>query len=127
MIKIDWSEVDATKNRLLQSGMTDSYEMMIIVFYHNRIDCDKIQVRLANLEEAFFEIGSNESVKGIFLYDITMKRPFYKCQEPDRVSALESVPNSGHPHVLTDFGSMSPEARDVWVEIAIAQQQHYVS
>lgn len=127
MIKIDWSEVEATKDRLLRSGMTDSYEMMIIVFYHDKLGCDKIQIRLANLEQALFDIGSDENVKGIFLYDVTMRKPFFKCQEPDRVSALEAVPNSGHPNVLLDFRDMSPEARDVWLEIAIAQEQHYAS
>lgn len=127
MIKIDWSEVEATKDQLLRSGATDSFEMMIIVFYHDKHDCDKIQVRLANLEAALFEIGSNESVKGVFIYDVAMKKPYFKCQEPDRVSALEVVPTSGHPNVLTEFDKMSPEAREVWVDIAMSQQQHYVS
>jgi len=127
MIRINWSEVESVKTQLLRGGATDSHEMTVIIFYHNRSDCDKLQIQLAELEEALFDIGSNHNVKGLFLYDLAMKKPYLKCEEVDRASALESVPLSGHPSVVTSFGKMSPEARDVWIEIAIAQQQHYVN
>lgn len=126
MVKINWSEVEATKDQLLRSGATDSFEMMIIVFYHSKHDCDRVQVRLANLEQALFDIVANSDVKGVFLYDAAMKKPYYKAQEADRVSELETAPVSGHPSVLAEFDKMTPEARDVWLEISMSQQAHHV-
>lgn len=127
MIRINWDEVEAIKNQLLSKGATYALELVVIVFYHNKPDSDKIQIYLGQLEESLYQIGEDANVKSVFLYDITLKKPYLKCEEPDRVSALESVPNSGHPDVLAEFGKMSPEARDVWVEIAMSQQQHYVA
>lgn len=126
MIKINWSEVEATKNQLLRNGATDSFEMMIIIFYHTKHDCDKIQIQLGSLEKTLFEICANLDVKGIFLYDAAMKKPYFKVQEADRVNELEEVPSSGHAFVITEFNKMSPRARHVWVKIAISQQQHYI-
>ena len=127
MIRINWSDVEATKNKLLQNGANNSFELIIMILYHKRQECDRVQIRLEDLERALFEIGSNRDVKGIFLYDISLKVPYLKCEEPDQVNDLETVPNSGHPNILIDFNNMSPEARDVWIEIALAQQQHYVA
>jgi hypothetical protein len=101
--------------------------MVIIILYHSKSECDKVQVTLDQLEESLFEIGSNRDVRGIFLYDVEIKKPYLKCEEPDRASALESVPNSGHPNILIELKGMSPEARDVWTDIAIASAQHYIS
>lgn len=128
MIRIDWNEVEAAKSRLLQSGATEAMEMVIIVFYFNKLDSDKIQVRLGQLEKALWNLSSNRQVKGIFLYDATLTKPFLKCEAVEKTTGLgEVVPNSGHCSIVADFGKMSPEARDVWLEIAFSQQQHYVS
>lgn len=126
-IRINWSEVGAMKAKLLRDGATDAFEIMIIVFYYTKPECDRFQVELGQLEESLFELGGNQNVKGIFLYDVDMRRPYLKCEEPDRVSALESVPNSGHPNILLEFNKMTPQGRDVWVEIALSRLQHYIS
>jgi len=127
MIRINWSEVEATKVRLLQSGATDSLEMIVIIFYHNKSDCNKIQIKLGQLEQALFDLGSNSEVKSIFLYDLAMKKPYLKCEEQERTSGLEAIPISGHHSIITEFGKMSPEAKDVWLDIAMSQQHHYVN
>lgn len=127
MIKINWSEVEATKAKLFRDGATDAFEMVVIVLYYTKSECDKIQIKLGQLEESLFDLGGDQDVKGIFLYDIEMKKPYLKCEEPDRVSALETVPNSGHPNILLEFNRMSPAGRSVWVEIALSRLQHYIS
>jgi len=127
MIRIDWDEVEATKAKLLREGATDALEMVVIVLYYTKSECDKIQIRLGQLEKSLFDLGGNEDVKGIFLYDIEVRKPYLKCEEPNRVSALETVPNSGHPTILLEFNKMPPEGRDVWVEIALSKLQHYIS
>jgi len=125
-IRINWVEVEATKTRLLHNGATNSFEMMIIVLYYSKSTCDKIQIKLGQLEAFLYDLGSDQNVKGIFLYDVEMKQPYLKCEEPNRVNILESVPNSGHPNILLEFNKMTTEARDVWTEIAFAELQHYV-
>jgi hypothetical protein len=127
MIRINWDEVEATKAKLFREGATEAFEMVIVVLYHTRSECDKIQIRLGQLERSLFDIGDNNNVRGIFLFDVGMKHPYLKCEEASRASHLETVANSGHPNILLDFKSMSVEGRDVWVEIALARLQHYIS
>jgi len=66
VIRINWSEVEVTKIRLLQSGATNSLEMMVIVFYHNKSDCSKLQIKLGELEQVLFDLGSDEHVRAFF-------------------------------------------------------------
>jgi hypothetical protein len=127
MIKINWAEVHAAKTKLFSDGETNSFEMVIIVLYYSKSECDRIQITLDQLEQALFDIGSNRDVKGVFLYDIDLKKPYLKCEEPDRANVLESVPNAGHPNVVKEFNEMTAEARDVWAKITIANVQHDVS
>lgn len=126
MIRINWTEVEATKAKLLREGASDAFELVVIVFYYTKSKCEKTKIRLDQLERFLFDLEDNQDIKGIFLYDIEMKKPYLKCEEPNHVSALETVPNSGHPNVLLDFNKMSPEARDVWLEIAVSNTQHYL-
>jgi hypothetical protein len=127
MIRIDWSEVEAVKNKLLRSGAAETLEMAVIVFYHHKSECDKMQIKLHQLEEILFKLSSDRQTKGIFLFDITMRKPFLRYEESERTGVGEEVPNSGHRSVVADFSKMSPEAKSVWLEIAFAQQHHYVS
>lgn len=127
MIRINWSEIEATKAKLFRDGATDAFELIVIVFYYSRSKSDKIQVRLGQLEQSLFDIGDNQDVRGIFLFDIEMKKPYFKCEEPNRVNVLETVPSSGHPNILLEFDKMSPEGRDVWLDIALSRLQHYIS
>lgn len=127
MIKINWSEVQATKERLLRDGATKSFEMIVIVLYYTKSECDKLQITLGELESVLFDLGGNDDIKGVFLYDIDMKKPYLKCEEPERVNSLETVSNSGHSNILLEFNNMSAEGRDVWLEIAMSKLQHYIN
>lgn len=127
MIKINWVEVEATKAKLFREGATEAFEMVVVVLYYNRSECEKIQIRLGQLESSLFDLGDDQDIKGIFLFDLGMKHPYLKCEAPERANVLETVPNSGHPNVLLDFHTMSPEGRNVWLEIAFSRLQHYIS
>ena len=127
MIRINWDEVEATKAKLFREGATNAFEMVVVILYHSRSECEKIQIRLGQLERSLFDLGDDQNIRGLFLYDVHMKQPYLKCEAPDRASILETVPNSGHPNILLDFHDMSPEGRDVWLEIALSRLQHYMS
>jgi len=127
MIRINWTEVEATKNKLLREGATSSLEMVVMILYHSHSEVNKIEITLDQLEESLFDICNDKDVKSIFLYDAQIKKPYLKCEAHTRVSALERVPNSGHPNIIAELQGMSPEARDVWHQIAIASAQYYIS
>lgn len=126
MIRIDWDEVELVKTKLFRSGAADTFEMVIIIFYDTKSKCDKLPVMLGDLEEALFELSGDENIKGLFLYDIEMKQPYLKCEKLSHVNAIETVPDSGHLNVLSDFGNMTSEGRDVWLEIMMSELQHYM-
>lgn len=125
MIKINWTEVTNLKTLLQRQGATDEFELVVMILYHAKQESDRMRVQLDDLEELLFSIESDRKVRGVFLYDIDIKKPFLRFREDENVSPLESIPNSGHPNVILEFGKMSPEARDVWMEITYAKiQQH---
>ncbi len=126
MIRINWSEVEAAKNRLSRDGATGSFQMVIIILYHSKSSADRKQIKLGELEASLFAIASDQDVKAVFLYDIEMKKPYLKCEAIEHANVLETVPLSGHPGVLLEFDNMSPQGRDVWVDITLAELQHYV-
>lgn len=126
MIKIDWGEVEDTKERLRREGATNSFQMVIIVLYHSKSGADRVKIRLEQLEAELFSVANNSDVKSIFLYDVEMKKPYLKCEEADRANILETVPQSGHPQILLEFDEMPPEGRDVWLDITLAEVQHYL-
>ena len=127
MVRINWEDVTATKEKLFRDGATDAFELTIVVFYYSKSECDKVHIHLGQLEEALFDIVDDQNVKGIFLFDAQIQKPYLRCEGPDRVNALESVPSTGHPNILLEFDKMSQEGRDVWIEITLAGLQHYIS
>jgi hypothetical protein len=121
MIKINWTEVSNLKTLLQRQGATSGFELVVMILYHAKLESDRIRVQLEDLEGLLFSIESDRRVRGVFLYDVEIKKPFLRFREPELVSPLESIPNSGHPDVVLEFGKMSPEARDVWMEITYVQ------
>ena len=126
MVRINWEEVTAAKDKLLRDGATDTFELVIIIFYYSRSECDKVQVQLGQLEQALYDIVDDQNIKGVFLFDAQIKKPYLRCEGPDRVNALETVPSHGHPNIVLEFDKMSPESRDVWLEITLAGLQHHI-
>lgn len=126
MIRINWDEVELVKTKLFRSGATDAFEMMIIIFFNTKSRCDKRPVTLGDLEKTLFDLSGDENIKGLFLYDIAVKQPYLKCEKLSHVNAVETVPDSGHLNVLSDFGNMTSEGRDVWMEIMMSELQHYM-
>ena len=127
MIKIVWTEVTNLKSLLKRQGQNDSYELVVMVLYHGSSDSSRIQVELGNLEDLLFGIESDRRVRGVWLYDTDLQRPFLRFQEAEHVNALETVPSSGHPNVILDFNKMSPGARRVWVDITYSKLQQHLS
>jgi len=117
MIKINWTEVSNLKTLLQSQGATSNFELVVMILYHSQTESDRVRVQLEDLDGLLFSIESDRRVRGVFLYDTEIKKPFLRFREAEQVSSLEITPDSGHPNVVLEFNKMSPEARDVWVEI----------
>lgn len=127
MIKIDWGEVENFKLLMNREGVSDSQEFSIIILYHGKRDSERRAIKLANIESALFEISDNGQIRGLYVYDLECKRVFLRFCSDNQVNNLETAPASGHPYVLREFGGMTPECRDVWVDITEAALQQYLT
>lgn len=127
MIRIDWGEVENFKSQMLREGVSDSQEFSIIILYHGKRDSERRAIKLASIEPALFEISDNTLIRGLYVYDLECKRVFLRFCSNEQINNLETAPASGHPHVLRDFGGMTPECRDVWLNITEAALQQYLT
>lgn len=125
-LRINWDEVSALKTRLMRSGATHNFELVIIVFYNTKAECDKIKVKLSQLERSLFDIGDNRDVSGVFLYDVQIRHPYWKCERMESNPASENIPSSGHSNVILEWNNMSRECRDVWFNITMQQLAQYM-
>lgn len=127
MIKINWTEVANLKTLLKRQGATKGFELIVMILYHAQQESDRIRIQLDNLEELLFSIESDRNVRGIFLYDLDIKKPFLRWREEERINPLETIPHSGHPNIILEFNDMPVMAKKVWVEITYVQLQQYLN
>ena len=126
MIKINWSDVDNFQSLMQRQGIPDAQEFSIIILYNGKRDSERHQVKLSSIQNALFDISDNKQVRGVYVYDLECKRVFLRFLSTNQVNTLETAPASGHPQVLLGFGDMTPEGRDVWLDITEAALQQYL-
>ena len=127
MIKINWAQVKSLKANLLRRGYTKDTDLLVMVFYRGKVDSERIKVKLEKLDTILFAAESNTSVNGIFVFDTDAKQPLWRVREEEVSNALEHVPSSGHAGVIRDFSNMSPEQRDVWIDITEASIMQHIA
>lgn len=127
MIKINWSQVKNLKTHLLRQGFTKETELLVMVFYSQNIDSQKLKVQLDKIDNVLFTIESNPQVTGVFVFDVDAKKPLWRVREQEIMDSLESIPSSGHRNIVRDFASMPSEQKDVWIEICLASLQQHLA
>ena len=100
---------------------------MLLIFERGKAGAQRIKVKLGKLDRLLFDAESNPKVVGVFLFDSEVKRPLWKLDRKQQVDSFEDIPDTGHPNIVRDFGSMSPEKRDIWVDMTVASIQQYLS
>ena len=126
MLKIDWAQVKNLRAHLKRQGYTDESDVAIMILYRGNNESQRLKIKLKALEEILFEVGARPEVTGFYLFDAELKKPLWKLKEVDHSSSLESIPSSGHPSVILDFKSMTPDQRNVWVDMTTASIEQYV-
>lgn len=126
MIRVNWDEVEAVKTKLFREGASENFELIVVIVYHNESKFEKISIKLIQLDKTLFTISEDKNVKAAYVYDITLKVPYLKCEAPDKVNVFETVSNLGHEGVLRDFNKMPEDEKAVWLEITLARIQHYL-
>lgn len=128
MIKIDWTQIKDLKKSLSSRGYQSDTEVMMMVLYQAKNTSKKIKLKLADLDQALYTLGSDHEVIGLFIFDIHCKKPLWRVLETPRIPGdIEKIPTSGHALIVEDFGDMSREQRSVWMEIVMASIQEYLS
>lgn len=128
MIKIDWTQIKDLKKNLGSRGYHENTEVMMMVLYQAKNTSKKIKLKLADLDQTLYTLGSDREVIGLFIFDIHCKKPLWRVLETPRVPGdIEKIPTSGHAIIIRDFDDMSREQRSVWMDIMMASIQEYLS
>ena len=126
MIKINWSDVENFQGLMQRQGVAESQEFSIIILYNGKRDSERYQVKLSSIQTTLWDISADKQVRGVYVYDLECQRAYLRFLSKNQVSTLEVAPASGHPQVLLEFGNMTPESRDVWLDITEAALQQYL-
>lgn len=125
MLKINWTQVRGLKEHLARQGFFDTTELLIMTLYKSNVDPIKMRIPFSQLQNYIFEVQGNPSLTGVFVFDAKNK-PLWAARVAEREEALEAVPSSGHSNIVTDYKDMSPEQRQVWIDIMLSAVQSYV-
>ena len=121
-------EIKSLKQHLQRLGLTEETEMMLLVFYKDQAESQRIKVKLNRLDRLLFDAESNPQVTSVFLFDAEVKRPLWRIKaEETSNNGFEAIPTTGHPEVIREFATMSQEKRDTWVDIMVASIQQYMA
>lgn len=127
MIKIDWTQIKELKQSLISQGFNEQAILTIVISYQNISKVGKVQTELCMLENALFDLESDERVTGIYIFDEDGKRPFLRIRQQANTEGVEVIPSSGHSGIIKDFSCMDREQRKVWVDITEAAIRQHIN
>ncbi len=125
MLRLDWSQIRGLRDHLARQGFGDESELMIMTLY-NKSEPIKIKIKFEQLEHYLFDVDSNPALTGVFIFDLKSNKPLWSAKAAERQECLESMPTSGHPSIVSEFKNMSPEQKQVWIDITSAAIASYL-
>ncbi len=126
ILRIDWAQVRGLKDHLARQGFHAESELVVMTLYRNNIDPVKTRVILSQLQTFLFEVEGDPNLIGIFILDAKNSKALWSAKAAEREESLESIPSTGHSNVVTDFKNMSPEQKQIWIDIMTSAAQSYV-
>ncbi len=120
MIKINWTQIKNVRVNLQQKGYKDDSLVVVMVFFRTAPNHESFKVPFGKLMKFLYDLEGNQNVIEVYVLDHTRKRPLWRTKEHDRNKTIEEVPTSGHPGIIIEFDKMSPEQKDVYVNITEA-------
>jgi hypothetical protein len=125
MLRINWSQIKTLQTHLARQGFQPETEVLAIVMFKKN-ETVKNKIEFGKLQEFLFSLEGDSTVTGIFLFDVAMKRPLWSAKIAERKDSLEVIPNSGHPTIVSEFKNLSPQQKDVWLDITLASIMNYL-
>jgi len=122
MLRINWTQVRGLKEHLARQGFLPDSDILAMILYKSA-EPSKLKIKFEKLQEFLFDLDGDANVVGIFLFDTTINKPLWSAKAAERQEALETIPVSGHPTVITEFKNMNAEQKQVWIDITVASIQ----
>jgi hypothetical protein len=126
MLRINWTQVKGLKDHLARQGFYDESELMIMTLYRSNLDPIRTKISFSELQPFLFEAEGNPNLIGVFVFDAKNNKPLWSAKAAEREESLESVPSSGHSNIIDEFKNMSPEQKQIWIDVMIAAAQSHV-
>ena len=126
MLRLNWSQIRGLRDHLARQGFGNESELMIMTLYKNT-EPIKSKVKFDQLEQYLFDVDSNTGLIGVYIFDLKSNKPLWSAKAAERQECLESMPTSGHPSIVSEFKNMSPEQKQVWIDITSAAITSYLN
>ncbi len=126
MLRINWTQVRGLKEHLARQGFYEESELMVMTLYRSNIDPVKTRIAFSQLQNFLFEAEGDPNLIGVFVFDAKNNKPLWSAKAAEREESLESIPPSGHPNIVTEFKNMSPEQKQIWIDVMTAAAQSFV-
>ncbi len=125
MLRINWTQVKGLKDHLARQGFNPTSEILVMTLYKGT-DPIRTKIRFEQLQGFLFDCEGNQTLIGIFVLDAKTNKPLWSAKAAEREESLESIPTSGHANVVVEFKNMTPEQKQIWLDMMTSAVQSYV-
>ena len=125
MLRINWIEVRGLQDHLCRMGFQPTSEVLVMTLYKGT-EPVRTKIKLEQLQGFLFESAGNQNLIGIFVLDSRSNKPLWSAKAAEREESLETIPTSGHANIVIEFKGMTPEQKQVWIDMMTSAAQSYV-
>jgi|SoiMethySBSTD1v2_1073268.scaffolds.fasta_scaffold91442_7 hypothetical protein len=125
MLHIDWTQVRGLKDHLARQGFISTSEILVMTLYKGT-DPVRTKIKFEQLQSFLFECEGDPKLIGIYVLDAKSNKPLWSAKAAERGESLESIPTSGHASVVIEFKDMTPEQKQIWIDMMTSATQSYV-
>ena len=125
MLRINWTQVRGLRDHLARQGFHPTSEILVMTLYRGT-DPIRTKIKFEQLQSFLFECEGDQNLIGVFVLDAKSNKPLWSAKAAEREEALETIPTSGHANVVLDFKNMTPEQKQIWIDMMTSAAQSYV-
>lgn len=123
-INVDWEKLRATYQDLVDSsGLTPEQEIVILMVLTDG-KSKKSTIKFKDFMNFFWAISESQDLRILTLV-VQDKEGRIIYRHKQRTSGDEEVPDGGHAGVILNWGALTPQEKDTYLSILVAQIQGY--